>query len=100
MPAFLVAAIAGFLASKVVRIGVLVAFGVALLGTFWVGVNALLSGIASFFSTDGLWYNFWMGVTFLIPSNFTGCITIMFSADVMVFLYRFYLRMLQVGATA
>jgi hypothetical protein len=41
-----------------------------------------------------------MGISFMIPSNFTACISIMFTADLAVFFYRFYLRALISGSGA
>lgn len=91
---FLLEAVLGWVASKAARLVVMTALAVTLLGGLWLALNALLNGISVLAMSDGYWGMFWMGVNFLVPTNFTACLTVMFSADLLVFMYRFYTRTL------
>jgi hypothetical protein len=99
LAAFVVDVLLAWIASKAARIAVLVGISVVLLGGLWITLNAMLNGLNVFFTQSGMWYNFWMGVSFFIPSNFSACITLMFGADLAVFVYRFYARTVELGAS-
>jgi biotin transporter BioY len=92
-------ALAGWFAGKAAKTALFVVTMTALLGGLWAGLNALFNGLNVFFYEDGLWHDFWMGVTFFIPENFTVCFTICMGADLSVFMYRFFSRTLAVGSS-
>jgi hypothetical protein len=94
------ATILGWFTSKIGRVATIVTIVVALLGTLWASINVSLNALIYTTSSGGLWFNFWMGVSFFIPENFSNCIALMFGADVSVFMYRIYNRITFAGVGA
>jgi hypothetical protein len=99
-----VAALFGWLAAKVGRVAAVISLTITALSGLWLAVNLVFDTVTvhvmGILSSHPLMYDFWMGVSLVIPADFKICIGIMLSADVAVFLYRVYRRVIDVSLVA